>query len=94
MSKQATSVKKTPGGAPEQGRIESLIDLAANLSDPLHYQAIGKLSMIVEELRSINATRTNQLPGSRALRRTLSERLGNSRVKLCDDPRGKEESNL
>ena len=49
----------------------SLIDLAANLNDPIHHQAIGNLSIILEELRSINATHTKQLRGSRALRRYI-----------------------
>jgi hypothetical protein len=44
----------------------SLIGLAANLDDPLYHRAIGKLSLILEELKSINATRTRQRRGSRA----------------------------
>jgi len=36
--KQTTSAKKTQGDAPESG-VVSLIDLAANLDDPLYHRA-------------------------------------------------------
>ena len=41
---------------PEEGGVVSLIDLAANLDDPLYHRAIRKLSVILEELKSVNAT--------------------------------------
>jgi hypothetical protein len=72
FQKQTSSAKKTPGYAPEEGGGVSSIDLAANLDDPLyHHRAIRKLSVILEELTSVNATRTKQLRGSRALRRYI-----------------------
>jgi hypothetical protein len=71
FQKQTTSTKKTPGYAPEEGGVVSLIDLAANLDDPLYHRSIRKLSVILEELKSVNATRTKQLRGSRALRRYI-----------------------
>jgi len=49
----------------------SLIGLAANLDDPCNHRAIGKLSIILEELKSISAARTQQRRGSRALRRYI-----------------------
>ena len=45
FQKQTTSAKETPGYTPEEGGIVSLIDLAANLDDPLYRRAIGKLSI-------------------------------------------------
>jgi len=69
FQKQTTSAKKTQGYAPEEGGVLSLIDLAANLDDPIYRGAIGKLSIMLEELNSINATRTQKLRRSRALRR-------------------------
>jgi len=60
------SKKKTRGDALDMLREASLIGLAANLDDPLYHRAIGKLSLILEELKSINATRTRQRRGSRA----------------------------
>jgi hypothetical protein len=71
FQKQSTSAKKTPGYAPEEGGVVSLIDLAANLDDPRYHRAIGNFSIILDELKSINATRTKQLRGSRALRRYI-----------------------
>jgi hypothetical protein len=71
FQKQTTSAKETPGYTPEEGGIVSLIDLAANLDDPLYRRAIGKLSIILEELKSINATRTQQLSGRRSLHRYI-----------------------
>ena len=68
FQKQTTSAKKTQGDAPESG-VVSLIDLAANLDDPLCRGAIVNLPIILKELKSINATRTQQLRRSRALRR-------------------------
>ena len=69
FQKQSTSAKKTQGDAPD--RLVSLIGLAANLHDPMYHRAIGKLSVILEELESINATRTQPQRGSRALRRYI-----------------------
>ena len=63
--------KKTQGEAPDKHRVVSLICLAANLHDPIYHRAIGKLSVIVEELESINATRTQPHRGSRAVRRYI-----------------------
>ena len=50
-----------------------MIGLAASLDDPLNHRAIGNLSIILQELEPINATRTQQLRGSRALRRYISQ---------------------
>jgi len=58
--------KKTQGVAPGRLREVSLIGLAANLDDSLFYR---KLSIILENLKSIDSTRTQQRRGSRALRR-------------------------
>jgi len=69
FQKQSTSAKKTQGDAPD--RLVSLIGLAANLHDPVYHRAIGKLSIILEELESINATRTQPPRGIRALRRYI-----------------------
>jgi len=69
--KQSISARKNRKNAPERLREVSLIGLAANLDDPRYHRAIGKLSIILEELKSINATRTKQLRGSRALRRYI-----------------------
>ncbi len=71
FQKQSTSAKKTQGDAPDKRRVVSLIGLAANLYDPIYHRAIGKLSVILEELESINATRTQPPRGSRALRRYI-----------------------
>jgi hypothetical protein len=67
--KQSSSARKTQGNAPEKHRAVSLIGLAANLDDPIYRRAIGKLSVIFEELESINATRTQPPQGGLALRR-------------------------
>jgi hypothetical protein len=56
--------KKTQGEAPDKHRVVSLICLAANLHD-------RKLCVILEELESINATRTQPPRDSRALRRHI-----------------------
>ena len=61
--------KKTQRHAPEDGGALSVIHLAANLHDPIYHRAIGKVSIILKDLDSINATRTQQLRRSRALRR-------------------------
>jgi hypothetical protein len=60
FQKQSSSARETQANAPEKRRAVSLIDLAANLDDPIYRRAIGKLSVIIEELESINATRTQQ----------------------------------
>ena len=70
FQKQTTSAKKTQRYAPEDGGcVLSLIDLAANLDDPVCRGAIGNWPIILKELKSINATRTRQLRRSLALRR-------------------------
>ena len=72
FQKQTTLAKKTQGYDPEKGGgVLSLIDLAANLDDPLFRGTIGKLSIILRELNSINTTRTQQLRRSQALRRCV-----------------------
>jgi hypothetical protein len=71
FQKQSTSAIKTQGDAPDKRRVVSLIGLAANLPDPIYHRAIGKLSVILEELESINAKRTQPPRGSRALRRYI-----------------------
>ena len=73
FQKQSTSAKKTQGDAPDKRHVVSLIGLAANLHDPIYRRAIGKSSVILEELESINATRTQPPRGSRALRRHIIE---------------------
>lgn len=55
----------------DKRRVVSLIGLAANLHDPLYRRTIGKLSVIVEELESINAKRTQPHRAKRALRRYI-----------------------
>ena len=71
FQKQSTSAKKHRSMALDKGRVVSLIGLAANLHDPLYRRTIGKLSVIVEELESINAKRTQPHRGKRALRRYI-----------------------
>jgi hypothetical protein len=68
FQEQSISARKTSAYAPEEGGIVSLIDLAANLDDPLCHR---KLSIILEELKSVSATRTQRRRGSRALRRYI-----------------------
>jgi len=63
--------KKTQDDAPDKRRVVSLIGLAANLHDPIYHRAIGKLSVILEGLESINTTCTQPPRGSRALRRYI-----------------------
>ena len=69
--KRSTSAKKTQGNAADKRRVASLIDLAGDVHDPIYHQAIGELSVIFEELKSINATRIQPLRGSRALGRYI-----------------------
>ncbi|HXM01492.1 MAG TPA: hypothetical protein VN939_02755 [Chthoniobacterales bacterium] len=69
FQKQSSSARKAQGDAPEEHRAIDLIDLAANLDDPIYRQAIGNLSVIFEELQSINATRTEAPQGGPGLRR-------------------------
>jgi hypothetical protein len=66
LSEKIQLSKKTRGDAPDMLREASLMRLPANLDDPLYHRPIGKLSLILEELKSINATRTRQRRGSRA----------------------------
>jgi len=71
FQKRSASAKKTHGDAAKKRRVVSLIGLAGNLQDPLYHRAVGELSVILEELKSINATRTQPLRGSRALGRYI-----------------------
>jgi hypothetical protein len=71
FQKQSSSAGKTQGNPLEQRRAVSLIDLAANLDDPIYRRAIGKLSVIFEELESINATCTQPPQGRLGLRRYI-----------------------
>jgi hypothetical protein len=50
FQKQTSSAKRTPRYAPEAGGVVSLIDLAANLDDPLYHRAIRKLSVFRRSL--------------------------------------------
>ena len=69
--KQSSSAGKTQGSPLEQRRAVSLIDLAANLDDPIDRRAIGILSVIVAELESINATCRQPPQGRLGLRRYI-----------------------
>jgi hypothetical protein len=69
--KQSSSAGETQGNALEQRRAVSLIDLAANLDDPIYRRAIGNLSVIFEELESINATCMQPPRGGLGLRRYI-----------------------
>jgi len=71
FQKQSTSAKKHRSMALDERRVVSLIGLAANLHDPLYRRTIWKLSVIVEELESINAKRTQPHRAKRALRRYI-----------------------
>jgi len=71
FQKQSSSAKKTQGDAPDNRRVVSLIGPAANLHDSIYHRAIGKLSVILEELESINATPKQPPRDSRALRRYI-----------------------
>jgi hypothetical protein len=56
FQEKSISAKKIQDDAPDRLREVSLIGLAANLDDPLYHRTIGELSIILEELKSINAT--------------------------------------
>jgi hypothetical protein len=71
FQEKSASRKKTQGDSPDILHEVSLIGLAATLDEPRYHRAIGKLSIVLEELKSINATRTQQRRGSRALRRYI-----------------------
>ena len=71
FQKQSSSTGKTQGNGHEQRRAVSLIDLAANLDDPIYRRAIGKLSVIFEEVESINAASTQPHRGGLGLRRYI-----------------------
>src|SRR5260370_3419414 len=71
FQKQPTTAKKTQGDAPDKRHVVSLIGLAANLHDPIYHRGIGELYVILEQLESINGTRTQQPRGSRVLRRYM-----------------------
>jgi hypothetical protein len=71
FQEKSKSAKKTQDDAPDRLREVSLIGLAANLDDPPYHRTIGELSIILEELKSINATVTQQRRGGRTLRRYI-----------------------
>jgi hypothetical protein len=71
FQKQSSSASKAQGDAPEERRAINLIDLAATLDDPIYRRAIGKLSVIFEELESINATCMQPPQGGLGLRRYI-----------------------
>jgi hypothetical protein len=71
LQKQSSSARKTQGDASEKRSAMSLIDLAANLDDPIYRRAIGKLPVIFEELESINATRAQPPQGGPGLHRYI-----------------------
>ena len=71
FQKRSTSAKKTQGVAADKRRVVSLIDLAGDLHDPIYHQAICELSVILEELKSINARRIQPPRGSRDLGRYI-----------------------
>jgi hypothetical protein len=71
FQKQSSSARKAQGDAPEKRRAVSLISLAANLDDPIYRRAIGRLSVIFEELESINATCMQPPQGGLGLRRYI-----------------------
>jgi hypothetical protein len=68
FQEQSISENKTQDDALDRLREVSLIGLAANLDDPLYHR---KLSIVLEELKSINATRTQPPRNSRVLRRYI-----------------------
>ena len=63
FQEKSTSAKKTQGSAPDTLREVSVIGLAANWDDPLYHRAIENLSTILEELKSIKATRIRHRRG-------------------------------
>ena len=71
FQKRSTSAKKAKGDAAHKRRVVSLIGLAGDLDDPISHQAIGELSVILEELKSINATSIQPPRGSGAFRRYI-----------------------
>jgi hypothetical protein len=71
FQKQSSSARKTQGDAPEEHHAIDLIRLAASLDDPIYRRAIGNLSVIFEELQSINATRTEPPQCGPGLRRYI-----------------------
>ena len=73
FQKQSTSAKKHRSMALDKRRVVSLIGLAANLHDPLYRRTIGQLSVIVEELESINANVHSHIEASELCVVTLNE---------------------
>jgi hypothetical protein len=71
FQKQSNSAGKTQGNPLEQRPAVSLIDLAANLDDPIYRRAIGRLSVIFQELESINATCMQPAQGGLGVRRYI-----------------------
>src|SRR5258708_4669369 len=63
--------QKTQGGARHNRCIVSLVFLAANLHDIIGQCGFGKLSVIVKELESINATHVQQPRRHRAFNRYI-----------------------
>ncbi|MFY9986645.1 MAG: hypothetical protein WAK31_17915 [Chthoniobacterales bacterium] len=71
LQKQPGPARKTEGDAPEKRLAMSLIGLAAILDDPIYRRAIVNLSVIFQELESINATHTQPPQGGLGLRRYI-----------------------
>ena len=71
FQEQSKAPRKTQVDSPDKRRLVSLIGLAANLDDPNYRRALGELSMICEELQSINASRTKKPLSSRSLGRCI-----------------------
>jgi len=71
LHKEPISAKKTADHAPEDVVVVSLIDLAADLDDPVGRRTNRTLSMILEGLNSIKATRPQQLRGTPTFRRYI-----------------------
>ena len=63
--------QKTQGGARHNRCIVSLVFLAANLHDIIGQRGFGKLSVIVKELESINATHVQQPRRNRTFSRYI-----------------------
>ena len=71
FQKRSTSAKKTQGDAADKRRVVGLIGPAGDLHDPVYQQAIRELSVILEELKSINAACIQPPRGRRALCRYI-----------------------
>jgi hypothetical protein len=71
FQKQSKAPRKTQVDSPDKRCLVSLIGLAANLDDPNYRRALGKLSIICEELQSINATHTKKPLSGRSVGRCI-----------------------